>query len=510
MGLLFNRKKKKNNDSVGTDSSSFGEETITKKGRAIQGGKNGSKLYPKKQRKLLSMKLQQRQHSSPTRSKVRELNATLPISLTSGDNEEDEISSVDLGDIPRSISTTTQSPPDSSAGSGELLPPPSPRTPNRDDGRNDEDSIGSPVEAMRRLNNEQTRDVHHFNEENQAVVVSSLQNTKPPLLSTKKLAAKLSSQSTPSIHLLPEYISALTEVHSPDPSADLPSRALKALFALSEHASSHDVRVAMVRDGVVAVANEEVSNKNHNKSTANDKNNNTITNKKAAGPLIPTLLTFLQRCPRDSSEQYLSLLVLNNLSIPMENKCLVALECGAANVLGRMLMEDVGCHLLVIIIVNLTFCDVDVRKSLLLGDSNGSSGGSEVQLIDCLAYALMVSCLLQPCVVFFVSLSRSRSVCTNTLTHYCPYVPSRQLSISFHPLRTNNYPHLVQYPSAHPMEHLTLLVNYSPSCVLHCQLPFPTTFTTTMIAITFLHRCCCCRMMRTVHFQRRHDGVCVH
>lgn len=396
---LFKKKKKSGGIiAIGsTDSGSFGEGPTTKKG----GGGVITKKSLKKQRKQSSSKKKQQQPSPTHSSSVRELNATLPLSLTSDDNEEDEISSVDLGDIPRSISTKT------SSSSENKLPPPTPRTPNREDGRNDEDSIGSPVEAMRRLNHEQTRDVVHNNkDENQGVECvdnalltnNNQQPSHPPasLLSTKKLTAKLSSQSTPSLQLLPAYIAALTEVHSPDTAADLPSRALRALFALSEHASSHDVRVAMVRDGVVVVAANEDTTAAGGKGKKKHKNNHNhnIANQKAAGPLIPTLLTFLQRCPRDSSEQYLSLLVLNNLSIPMENKRLVALECGTAHVLGKLLVEDVGCHLLVIIIVNLTFCDVDVRKSLLLGgDGNGGGGGGgEVQLIDCLAYALMVSC----------------------------------------------------------------------------------------------------------------------
>lgn len=214
----------------------------------------------------------------------------------------------------------------------------------------------------------------------------------PVLLSTKNLTAKLSS-TQPSITLLSDYIQALSEVHSPDPSADLPSRALRALFALSEHNTSHDVRVAMVRehDNIGGVVTKGKQGINIIKNNNSDK----------AGKLVPTLLSFLQRCPRDSSEQYLTLLVLNNLSIPMENKQLVALDCNAARVLGRMLLEDVGCHLLVIIIVNLTFCDVDVRKSLLLEDDR------EVQLIDCLGYALMVSIYCE-------------LACVHTVYHHVP------------------------------------------------------------------------------------------
>ena len=38
------------------------------------------------------------------------------------------------------------------------------------------------------------------------------------------------------------------------------------------------------------------------------------------GRLVPALLGFLRRCERGSSEQYLALLVLNNISIPSDNK----------------------------------------------------------------------------------------------------------------------------------------------------------------------------------------------
>jgi hypothetical protein len=38
------------------------------------------------------------------------------------------------------------------------------------------------------------------------------------------------------------------------------------------------------------------------------------------GGLIPALLNFLKRCAPKSREQYLTLLVLNNMSIPAENK----------------------------------------------------------------------------------------------------------------------------------------------------------------------------------------------
>ena len=121
----------------------------------------------------------------------------------------------------------------------------------------------------------------------------------------------------------------------------------------------------------------------------------------SSSSLIPALLSFLKRCPRDSSEQYLTLLVLNNLSIPTQNKRLIALEFGGAETLGRLLCEDPGCHLLVIIIVNLTFGDDKLNRDLLTvsgtssqqvggGDESDSCGG-DVQLVDSLGYALLVS-----------------------------------------------------------------------------------------------------------------------
>ena len=60
------------------------------------------------------------------------------------------------------------------------------------------------------------------------------------------------------------------------------------LFALSENASDSTNRIEMVTS--------------------------------ADGELVPVLLDFLERCEQGSSEQYLTLLVLNNISIPSENK----------------------------------------------------------------------------------------------------------------------------------------------------------------------------------------------
>ena len=96
----------------------------------------------------------------------------------------------------------------------------------------------------------------------------------------------------------------------------------------------------------------------------------------------------------------------------MQNKRAIALQHGGAKTLSRMLCEDPGCHLLVIIIVNLTFGDLELNRDLLtMGTSgvtttrscHGGGGGSEdwnekeVQLVQSLGYVLLVSCYFLHC-----------------------------------------------------------------------------------------------------------------
>ena len=57
-----------------------------------------------------------------------------------------------------------------------------------------------------------------------------------------------------------------------------------------------------------------------------------------------------------------------------------------------MLCEEPGCHLLAIVIVNLTFGDEELNRDLLTMDADGG----DLQLVDCLGYALLVSLLLLP------------------------------------------------------------------------------------------------------------------
>jgi hypothetical protein len=90
----------------------------------------------------------------------------------------------------------------------------------------------------------------------------------------------------PTLEMVPQFIEDL--LCAEETSSHEPASALRSLFALSEHGHTEN-RSEMVH------------------SSANTK-------------LVPTLLSFLQRCERGSSEKYLTLLVLNNISIPSENK----------------------------------------------------------------------------------------------------------------------------------------------------------------------------------------------
>lgn len=162
----------------------------------------------------------------------------------------------------------------------------------------------------------------------------------------------------PSIEMVPELIEDLSSAS--DPSGEIAARSLRLLFSLSEHSTSEKNRELMVKF------------QNHE--------------------LVPCLLDFLQRCEPSSSEQYLALLVLNNISIPAENKRIIAIGCGGAFVLSRLLCEDPSCHLLAIILVNLTFADAELRRELVTKSSSSSSSSKEsICLFEALSYALLIS-----------------------------------------------------------------------------------------------------------------------
>jgi hypothetical protein len=129
-----------------------------------------------------------------------------------------------------------------------------------------------------------------------ATDATNLQDVKNSLLShsnrssTMKAPGKRGSfrrhhSSEPHLDHLPDLILDLKT--AVDTAHERSVGALRKLFALSEHSESNN-RIKMV----------------HGEN----------------GALVPTLLYFLDRCARKSPEQFLSLLVLNNISIPMENK----------------------------------------------------------------------------------------------------------------------------------------------------------------------------------------------
>ena len=116
-------------------------------------------------------------------------------------------------------------------------------------------------------------------------------------------------------------LEAVTLEHLPDLILDLESavatsaeqsaRALRMLFALSEHA----------QDG----------NRNQEGGPGIEYNRNRIEmvhSNTEDRPLVPVLFQFLLRCQPNSSEQHMALLVLNNISIPPENKRVSRMDSG--------------------------------------------------------------------------------------------------------------------------------------------------------------------------------------
>jgi hypothetical protein len=214
------------------------------------------------------------------------------------------------------------------------------------DGQDDADSLGSPISKFQK--SQMIQD--HTTESN--FPLDPVDSTREP--------PGVDIHNPPSIRYLSYYITSLSAESSPDPSSEPPSRALRSLFSLSEHASSHKDRVAMVQW------------KSQNEGDPSS--------------LVPALLDFLSRCQRDTSEQYLAMLVLNNISIPHENKRCIALDYGGVKTLGRLLCQDPGCHLLVIILVNLTFCEANVRRDLFTKEA-------DAHLVEALAYTLFLASL---------------------------------------------------------------------------------------------------------------------
>ena len=226
----------------------------------------------------------------------------------------------------------------------------------------DADSLGSPISKFRK---------------SQMMAAEKAQSTIPLEPFDSMLEPQgVDIHNPPSIRYLSYYVAALSAQSSPDSS-------LRSLFSISEHSSSHKDRVTMV----------------HWKPKKREDSDEF-----SPMPLVPALLDFLKRCKRDTSEQYLAMLVLNNISIPNENKRCIALDCDGVKILSRLLCQDPGCHLLVIILVNLTFCEAKVRRDLLVGAEkhdvkddgaiqNSIRNGDDTQLVEALAYVLLLASL---------------------------------------------------------------------------------------------------------------------
>ena len=80
---------------------------------------------------------------------------------------------------------------------------------------------------------------------------------------------------------------------------------------------------------------------------------------------------------------------------------IIALDCGGARILSKLLCEDPSCHLVAIVLVNLTFAGMDLRRELLrkeVGTTNSphdsaSSQSAPIALVESLAFALRVASL---------------------------------------------------------------------------------------------------------------------
>ncbi|KAL7545680.1 hypothetical protein ACHAWF_009030, partial [Thalassiosira exigua] len=262
--------------------------------------------------------------------------------------------------VPRSISAPSRE-------AGSPLPP-LPVTPGRDGAKGgaaeeEEDSIGSPCEAVRRSRRRTpaTKGGDDGADDGAGDGDDAPRAPNPTAAHLRRCARALAPEA------------------SPDTGADAPSRALRHLFALSEDGGDKGARrIAMVRDGGGDGDGGDGANGGEGEGEEGGA-------ERASSSLVPSLLSFLRRCPRDSSEQYLALLVLNNLSIPRTNKRPVAYTHGGARTLGRLLCEDPGCHLLAIVLVNLTFGDAELNRDLV--------EDGEAQLVEGLAYAFRLASL---------------------------------------------------------------------------------------------------------------------
>lgn len=96
------------------------------------------------------------------------------------------------------------------------------------------------------------------------------------------------------------------------------------------------------------------------------------------GQLLPVLFSYIDTAGGVYVQT--ALLVVNNLSTVSENKRPLAMQ--GAGILARVLTRDPSCHLAAIILVNLTFCDAELRRDLVLN--------KDFFLVETLALTLLV------------------------------------------------------------------------------------------------------------------------
>lgn len=169
----------------------------------------------------------------------------------------------------------------------------------------------------------------------------------------------------PSLEGLPTLIATL-ETNKHNLLSTKLIKTLGKLFTLSEHDSSTENRIRMARDQALVPLLLEVLQGYMSTPTTKQGSKD-------------------QQSPQQASQSFtLALLVLNNLCIPMQTKRLLAIEYQVVETMCQLLLHDVSCHLIAILLVNLTLSCGSLRVELLK---------QNVQLMESLVLALRVGCM---------------------------------------------------------------------------------------------------------------------
>lgn len=120
--------------------------------------------------------------------------------------------------------------------------------------------------------------------------------------------------------------------------------------------------------------------------------------------MIPQLLAFVQMCAKTgrSNELSLALLVLKNVSTPMENKRLIAFIFKGAKILGQLLANDPSNYMIAIILANLTTGDGDLCQELAAHEDG-------FYFIEAVVYTLRVASMHQVDLTFHQELIEGQS-----------------------------------------------------------------------------------------------------